>query len=290
MPDQREIARYYDSSTRLMLLFGRRRKSGAIHRELWGPGVRDREEALRYSDTLIADRIAPIVEGGSDRPQVYDLGCGVGATALYLAAKMPLQVTGVTLSGAQAAIAAARAAELGLSDRCRFEARSYLETGARDVDAAYATESFIHAPDARDFFAAVSAMLRPGGRLFVVDDFLAEEPQEAESPDPSRLRRRSRRERIITLFKEGWRVNSLLPVQDVVRIAANTGLACDEVYDLTRFVARDPGARVAAGMLARFLPWSVPYARNFAGDSALQICIREGWTRYALLSFTRTGG
>jgi cyclopropane-fatty-acyl-phospholipid synthase len=59
--------------------------------------------------------------------RVLDIGCGWGGLALYLAAAADVEVTGVTLSDAQLAIATARAREAGLADRVRFELRDYRE-------------------------------------------------------------------------------------------------------------------------------------------------------------------
>jgi len=64
--------------------------------------------------------------------RVLDIGCGWGGLALYLAETAHADVTGITLSLEQNAVANSRAAEKGLSARVRFQLRDY-----RDV-----TETF----------------------------------------------------------------------------------------------------------------------------------------------------
>jgi len=63
------------------------------------------------------------------RKRVLDIGCGWGGLGLYLAEMTGAEVTGVTLSQEQHAIANERAAEKGLAPRARFLLQDY-----RDAD------------------------------------------------------------------------------------------------------------------------------------------------------------
>ena len=65
---------------------------------------------------------------GPDK-RVLDIGCGWGGLGLYLAEMTGADLTGVTLSQEQHAIANERAAERNLADHARFELQDY-----RDVD------------------------------------------------------------------------------------------------------------------------------------------------------------
>jgi len=56
---------------------------------------------------------------------VLDIGCGWGGLGLYLARTAGANVTGVTLSQEQLAVANQRAAEAGLSNHARFELQDY---------------------------------------------------------------------------------------------------------------------------------------------------------------------
>ena len=57
--------------------------------------------------------------------KILDIGSGWGAMAIYLAEVADVDVTGVTLSVEQQALATKRAAERGLSHRVRFELKDY---------------------------------------------------------------------------------------------------------------------------------------------------------------------
>lgn len=59
--------------------------------------------------------------------KVLDIGCGWGGLALHLAKEENVEVTGLTLSQEQLAVATERAKSAGLSDRVRFYLRDYRE-------------------------------------------------------------------------------------------------------------------------------------------------------------------
>ena len=64
--------------------------------------------------------------------RVLDIGCGWGGLGLYLAVMTDAQVTGITLSHEQLAVANSRASENGLSDRAAFRLQDY-----RDVEGTF---------------------------------------------------------------------------------------------------------------------------------------------------------
>jgi len=78
------------------------------------------EEAQLAKRRHIAAKL--FVEPGQS---VLDIGCGWGGLGLYLARTAGANVTGVTLSQEQLAVANQRAAEAGLSNHARFELQDY---------------------------------------------------------------------------------------------------------------------------------------------------------------------
>jgi len=277
------VTRYYDSNTRRFLAFGGGGASGAIHRQLWGPGADSSGDAAAYVNGLIAEalrdaRILP-------RALLLDLGCGVGGTALHLARAFPeASLHGITISRTQVEIAARAAAAEGLAERCRFRLGDF-ETIRLDVeaDATVAIEAYAHSrrPDA--FFATAAAHLREDGRLFVVDDFLRAD--ELLLPEPGRRNARD--------FRRGWRVPGFATVAECVDRAGRHGFEPVEERDLTALIRLDRARdRVIAGLapalgalgLARW-----PACGNLVGGNALRRGLGDGHFAYRWLVFRKVG-
>ncbi|UIJ70308.1 cyclopropane-fatty-acyl-phospholipid synthase family protein [Aurantimonas sp. HBX-1] len=68
-----------------------------------------------------------------DRPglRTLDIGCGWGGMGLYLARQLQAEVTGITLSDEQLAIARRRADDAGLADRAKFRIEDYRDVQGR---------------------------------------------------------------------------------------------------------------------------------------------------------------
>ena len=100
--------------------------------------------------------------------RVLDIGCGWGGTALYLNRVAGVDVTGVTLSEHQLAVARRRAAEAGVSDHVRFELIDY-----RDVEGPFdrivSVGMFEHVGLAHfdEFFAKCRSLLKPDGVMLL---------------------------------------------------------------------------------------------------------------------------
>ena len=120
-----------------------------------------RNDTHRQAFRYVEDQIAQLMQGlppSLERSHVVDLGCGVGASLCYLAARC-LSGTGITLSPVQARLAERRIRESGLSDRIRCVEGDYcdLPIDIGPADLAYAIESFVHVQDPARFFAQCAA-------------------------------------------------------------------------------------------------------------------------------------
>ena len=271
------VAAYYDASTRRFLSLGGSRAALAIHRPLWGAGVRDLQAASAHANTLVADAAEAAL--GRAPAQVCDLGCGVGGTLFHLAARWPgAALTGVTLSAEQVRLARAHAAARGLSERVRVVQSDFTRPPTLPrADLVIAIESHVHTASADAFVAAARAHLRPGGVLVVVDDMLAA----PEVTLPARGRR------LLDAFRRGWRLGHVSPAPALIAAAQAQGFSPVARQDLSRYLRlnrlRDQALR-AAGPLADAMGlgrW--PLFANMIGGNALTQAHRAGLMRYELV-------
>ena len=108
--------------------------------------------------------------------RVLDAGCGVGGTAVYLAATRGCRVTGLNISERQMAIARELASKDGLGDLVEFRyadcsERLPLPDGSFDV--VVTMEAACHMADRAQFLRECARILKPGGRLVGSDHMMA---------------------------------------------------------------------------------------------------------------------
>jgi SAM-dependent methyltransferase len=279
-----DVRAYYETNTRRFERFGQ--GGGTIHRAVWGAGVRTRDEAFGHIDELIASELASFTSRGGD-VHVLDLGCGVGASLVFLASRAHIRGTGVTLSGLQAARARERARRAGLESRVRFLEGDFLHVPS-DVPKAhlvFSIEAFIHGPDPRAYFAAASRYLVPGGALVVCDDFLTDSGRAVSSP---------RERRVLDDVRTGWLANTLVTPTEAAALAAGAGLSLCKNVDLTSFLELGrPRDRLITALVAlgRRLPRE-PRGHGFrslVGGSALQTALDRRLVEYRFLVWERRG-
>jgi len=100
--------------------------------------------------------------------KILDIGSGWGDLALYLARVADVDVTGVTLSKEQCALANEKAAKLGLASRVRFKLIDYRkveETFDRLVSVGMFEHVGVH--HYGEFFAKINALMSPDGVMLL---------------------------------------------------------------------------------------------------------------------------
>lgn len=122
-------------------------------------GVRTLEQAQQAKCELIARKLD--LRPGA---QVLDIGCGWGGLALYLARTRRVQVTGITLSEGQLAVAQRRLVASGLGKQVKFRLEDYRDTTGQ-YDAIVSVGMFEHVgrPQYPTFFKTVSNLLKQDG-------------------------------------------------------------------------------------------------------------------------------
>lgn len=275
MQDQTGAVRhYYNRNTLWMILFGQGRGEGVIHRPVWTEKERSRREAVHTVERLIAEAVLAKERSNRREKHILDLGCGVGGSALWLAARYPLKLTGITLSSFQAQTARRFAQRRGLSGRCRFQVADFTRLPQMEgITDAYAIEAFTHGSDASAFFTQIGSQLPVGGRLIICDDFITAKRQSDSK----------QRESWLSRFREGWRLRSLMTADDALRIAVRLGFDPVERTDLTPCLRQTPAFirrfQQLAGKLLRKSAWGA----SMYGSSALQICQQNRWSEYLFL-------
>ena len=165
MPEEDDVARHYDALD-------------AAYRQVWGEHVHHGlwitgEETPEQAAVALAEHVADAAGIGAGAA-VVDVGCGYGATSRLLAGR-GAQVTGFTLSAEQAKAGPP-------ADGVELLVRSWLDNGMPDAsaDAAIAIESLSHMVDKPRAFAELARVVRPGGRVVLVDWLTRERPGPVE--------------------------------------------------------------------------------------------------------------
>ncbi len=118
--------------------------------------------SLEQAQAAKLDRIAKLLRISSGE-SVLEIGCGWGALATHLA-KAGAHVTGLTLSPSQLDAAKARAARLGLADRCDLRLQDYREAqGAYDRLVSIEMIEAVGESYLPLYFDTIFRVLKPGG-------------------------------------------------------------------------------------------------------------------------------
>jgi ubiquinone/menaquinone biosynthesis C-methylase UbiE len=279
------MRQYYDRNTRLFLALGGSKRAATIHRALWAPGLRSRAEALDTSHGLLAEQAIHMAAQTNAAMRVLDLGCGVGGALFALTEKLSKisswQGTGVTISRVQVKLARAEANRRELGGQLDFLESDFLALPALSpVHLAYSIEAFVLTSDPAGYFASVSRVLRSGGRLVIIDDFL----QPHGGPyEPRELAE-------IAEFRAGWQASGLDTVAAACVQAAKAGLRLVESRDLTAWVRVNSWRDRAVALtvkLGRILRLRGPYWDSLVGGNALRNCIASGLSGYYMLVFEK---
>ena len=275
------VRRYYEQNTRMMLRFGSSPQVQTIHRALWPTEVQTLDEALHYSHRLLLTEIEQLAQrAGLTSLRIADLGCGVGASLRYLLThlQVPTTAIGITISATQAQLAQTHVRQPQSRHTCAVLEADFLAVPLRSgLDAVYSIEAFSHSPSAADYLAQVAQLLRPGGRLMLIDDFLA----------PTTIPTHE----WVAAYQTGWLVPNVQTVSTIAELAQTVGLRLIAQRALTpmlRLRALPNKLAVALLHIGQRLPIRHAMLPSMLGSMALQQCLHEGLTEYRWLVFERT--
>lgn len=131
---------------------------------------------------------------------MIDAGCGVGGTSIYIAQQFPFaQISAVNISASQLAFFEKKINALQLTN-IQLVRADYCNTAlsSNTYDALIAIESLCHADDKEAFFHEAFRLLKPGGKLLILDYLQASNILKADVKSD------------LELFQKGWAVPQYL--------------------------------------------------------------------------------
>jgi cyclopropane fatty-acyl-phospholipid synthase-like methyltransferase len=158
-------------------------RTSSYYRELWGEHLHhgywvSGEETKEQAQIQLVEHLVHMaaLEPGC---RVLDVGCGFGASSVYLAKKYGVEATGITISPVQVEMARKAAA---LEDvNAKFAVMDAEEMRFEDTfDVVWSIESISHYPQKQKFFASAARCLESGGTLAITDWFKKEHLDERE--------------------------------------------------------------------------------------------------------------
>lgn len=289
------IARYYAWLSRFqdaagLVAHDTGQQTQTVHRRLHGEngevsGGVLHERLVRALDATAAPGEAAH-EHGRRGLDVLDAGCGLGGTVFALHDRYGGRLLGLTVSPEQCARATAAATRRGVADSCRFVVRDYdaplADLLPGGVDLVVMIESLAHASDPVTTIERLARVLRPGGRIAIVDD-VPRDTLPLEDGD-------------FAGFRAGWLCPAVAGDSTLAQAFAAAGLQVAHDEDLTpRLVARGAMSLWALTAVSR-AGWALlrPTPAGVLlgalhGGMRLEQLYRRQLMRYRLIVARRTG-
>lgn len=179
-----ETQRYYDGPADEIY---RRLWQDNVHMGTWTDAGDSLQIAMDRTNRIMAER-AGIQQG----TEVLDVGCGYGASAIFLVQEYGCRVVGQNISEKELDLARQRAEEAGVADRATFEYGDFHDIPSPDdsFDVIWSQEAFLHGADKLQILRECKRVLRPTGRL-VISDLLVSQDVSAEDREKIYARVRS---------------------------------------------------------------------------------------------------
>jgi cyclopropane fatty-acyl-phospholipid synthase-like methyltransferase len=274
-----DIRNYYDQNTKLFLAFNRSRKADNIHRSLWMNGVRNLEEALNVSNELIRAEIESVAPRNA---HIADLGCGVGAGLMYIVPRLheAKPAVGLTLSPVQARLASRFAKQVNLEKQIIFVEGDFTSVplANESLDVIYSVEAICHAQEPAQYFQEASRLLKRGGKLILVDDYLV---SRSLSPNESKW---------LEAYVNGWHVPGVRTIEHIRAQAEIYHLQILKNDNLTPHLRlRNLPNSLAQALLFIGNHTSIRHAilPSMLGSMALQQCLFMNIVEYRFLVFEK---
>jgi tocopherol O-methyltransferase len=206
------------------------------------------------------------------RGEVLDVGCGLGGGAIFWAQEFGAQVTAVTCVPSHVDWVSRFAARAGVESRVFPMLCDALEmSGENRFDAAVAVDSSCYLPRV-NWFRRLATLLRPKGRVFIMDCFLGQ----SQYQEP---------------FNRYWRTR-IGTIDEYLAAAAQAGLEAESVEDISHRTRHFWTTTLALiGAEAKHVELSAAEAIQYNASLRAHSLVRQGLTdkglRYAMMSFSK---
>ncbi len=160
--DKQKIIEHYD----LLSPYYRSLWGDHLHHGYWIRGDESKEQA----QLQLIEHLAHLANI-KPHSRILDIGCGFGASALFLAEKFNATVTGITISPAQVEIARQAAAQRRLDATFLLMDAESMDFPHNQFDVLWSVESISHYQDRPEFFASAAKLLKPNGVFAFTDWF-----------------------------------------------------------------------------------------------------------------------
>ncbi|HVB97839.1 MAG TPA: class I SAM-dependent methyltransferase [Candidatus Dormibacteraeota bacterium] len=171
MPPTHTISRYNDKA-------GIREHYDRVspyYRELWGEHLHHGywirgDETKQQAQVQLIEHLA---RAAGIRPgaKLLDVGCGFGASSIYLAEKYRVEATGITISPVQVDLASQAGAAAGARASFFLMDAEEMAFPNKNFDVIWSVESISHYPEKGRFFGAAADVLAAGGTMAIIDWF-----------------------------------------------------------------------------------------------------------------------
>src|SRR5260370_3169260 len=283
LPDLSKIRTYYDETGADYRLIGRTHHTGAIHFGYWDENTRSHCESLMNINRVLASHI-----GVGSGQRILDAGCGIGGSAIWLAKTFDVEVVGITPVASQVAFARRLAQEQGIADRVSFEQQDYTCTtfSSASFDVVWAMESICHTPNKRFFLAEAQRLLRPNGRLGIVEYMLPSRSYTQVEAD------------LLQSWLSGWAIPNLSIAHQFLQWAQEEDFQDIQLLDITRTVKPSLRRLYRLALLSKPVAFTLRATKlrsetqqgNFKGALNQYHALQQGLWVYALLTATATSG
>lgn len=237
---QKPIVEYYEYMVPFYRMFWHGRSEG-VHYGYWSKTTKSLSDSIINMNRILAD-LGHIQK--SDR--VLDAGCGVGGSAVWLAKRYGVRVSGITISPRQKAEACALAERTGVSDLVSFSIQDYLHTNfpPNSFSVVWGLESMCYAQHTANALAnEMYRVLVSGGRIVIADGFVGKNGSLSEKEKAN-----------IRIFEEGFALTKLITPDEFSQALVCAGFKNVIYKDVTENIL--PTSRHMALRCAATLPFA----------------------------------